>query len=1697
MKRYTMALSLFVVCCVLLASGSNPRAFMQGPDGNAPATPTRTPDAKSVPTGGGMPPRALPSRPIPYHEPGRPSKAAGYTTQVTRLNAEGMAETAELTGLDAMLADETMTDPLLGNYRVVEENQLLIGTVDTSNLQLQGVDVYSDTAAHTLSLNPLDGTQRLLSPVSQSDVAAGDLNGDEIDEQLAAWLDNGGHLHISIGEMPVTTELLDVLSPKATSAPAAVAQPDGSIDLLVRGYDDALWYHDGASWQNAGGRLLSGPAVASRAADQLDVFAAGLDDSVEPNYLVVWHNQWDGANWAGWEALDNPDEGSPPLGWPTVERNVPTPELPAPAVVTNGSSQLDLFWLWPDNTLRWRHFGGTVWGPWVNLGGMLASGPGAVAHDGQIDVFARGVDDALWTRTYNGSWGSWQRVDRAGMPGGVTIASAPAAVSPAAGQVLVTVRGSDDRLWQLANDGSGWGDWNLAGLDKSTSGQAGQALGLDGVNDYVDLPDNFSNVTDFSFAAWVYWEGGNWWQRIFDFGQDTNTYMFLTPSQGTNMRFAIRAGGGAEQILDASTPLTQTEWVHVAVTLDGSTGVLYINGNAVDTQTITLTPQDVVGENTWLGRSQYVADPTFNGKIDKVVVFDQALSASEMADIYDTGWSSLSGKVLALHLDENPATHGTTLIDASSSGNDGTLYTFGSSKLAAAPAATAHGGQIDFFARTRDGHLGHALYDTSTWADWQTVPPLPDSTYVEFTDTGADTRFPVRVEAGHFMGAGRQLFAVAYVRNGDKYIVVNLYDIQDGFRPRFLDQYGLYVSFTESQTAPWGDGKFDMTTGDVDGDGSDEIVIASTERWHLARVRVDILDILCDDDSCTLDHFGVPGQIWYQHPGPGDHNEANIHVAAGDIDGEDDDDEVALVLAGAYYPDIPFNTYMYVFDNDPTTNSGDPFCGGYHGGECVRYNTCDPCRAADVAVGNFSGSQKDEIAWLTSGDFGGLRLFVHELKASKDGTVEKGQYGVIPGGEYRSDSGRVVVADMNGDLSEELAIVSCKSGTCQSYLFPHGTFNYSDTRGIASGDRASLAAGDFTGESLCVGPPTYRLESQVGGLIALINEPPKHFDTLDGVDYDINSTDSGTYASYENEQSQSTEMSLQVTRDWGLASGLEVTAGDPEGTHVTTSLNTTYGEHFENTTTAFKEITFGSSLIASHDDLADYSRTDYQVWEYPIYDDLGNTAAGYITVVFPQPVGNNQGTVEAFTPGSTCDFWYQPNHEINNVWSYPMDLTRFTDFDNDKGALNQIQVLTLGGVEGDFWTSWSDVTTENQASAVNLGVSAGVEAQVGGDKIPIIGYKIPWSVKASFEASYKEGTLSTQEVQGSDATTVHAHFNPIDPSASYEVTPYLYWSQDGYLVLDYVTDPIVGTSFWSRYDKADPAFIRPWSDGHCGTDRADFSKEIVVTPSFVNNGELITVSATVRNFSNVGTGNVKVRFYQGDPAQGGLQIGSDQVIATLDPRDNRKVSIQVPIFGNGEQHIYAVIDPDQQLTEMHRENNIAYGVVMMGASDYVDPGQVIQLPYVPLTFTSAIFIAAYTPPGNIMETTRFELKGSSLSVPSIVGEPFELLAYQGSSGGWDTPINDFDLKPQADDPPTVIAIAYNDADIAGMDEANLCLFRLSTNGWQEATCAGYAIERFPEDNLIAVPVCQAGVFALSAEILESFTFLPLVLRNAP
>jgi hypothetical protein len=72
----------------------------------------------------------------------------------------------------------------------------------------------------------------------------------------------------------------------------------------------------------------------------------------------------------------------------------------------------------------------------------------------------------------------------------------------------------------------------------------------------LQLPYEVADMDEMTIAMWVNWRSSSTsWSRIFDFGNGTDHYMFLTPNNGSVMRFAIKNGGDEQQVeaITAST----------------------------------------------------------------------------------------------------------------------------------------------------------------------------------------------------------------------------------------------------------------------------------------------------------------------------------------------------------------------------------------------------------------------------------------------------------------------------------------------------------------------------------------------------------------------------------------------------------------------------------------------------------------------------------------------------------------------------------------------------------------------------------------------------------------------------------------------------------------------------------------------------------------------------------------------------------------------------------------------------------------------------------------------------------------------------------------------------------------------------------------------------------------------------------------
>ena len=204
-------------------------------------------------------------------------------------------------------------------------------------------------------------------------------------------------------------------------------------------------------------------------------------------------------------------------------------------------------------------------------------------------------------------------------------------------------------------------------------GRFGNAVRLNGSSQYVTLPAGIvAGLGDFTIAAWVKPSQVRTWSRIWDFGTGTTRNMFLTASAGSGPRFAITTGGGgAEQRLNGGQPLAAGAWTHIAVTLSGSTGSLYVNGELVDTNSgMSLTPADLGStDRNWIGKSQY-GDALLAGDVDEFQIHDRALAPAEIQALTTTADGGLSGSTVRYQFDE---AEGNAAGDTSGNTHDATV----------------------------------------------------------------------------------------------------------------------------------------------------------------------------------------------------------------------------------------------------------------------------------------------------------------------------------------------------------------------------------------------------------------------------------------------------------------------------------------------------------------------------------------------------------------------------------------------------------------------------------------------------------------------------------------------------------------------------------------------------------------------------------------------------------------------------------------------------------------------------------------------------------------------------------------------------------------------------------------------------------------------------------------------------------------
>ena len=176
----------------------------------------------------------------------------------------------------------------------------------------------------------------------------------------------------------------------------------------------------------------------------------------------------------------------------------------------------------------------------------------------------------------------------------------------------------------------------------TTHVQGEKALNLNGTNQWIQLPYEIASSEEMSFAAWIYLRNTSLtYQRIFDFGNGKERYLYLTPTDGKGVSYVIN-DGNEEQTLTCNTKLTGLRWTHVVVTMAQDNTSLYIDGERVASSSdISILPHDIMPSLNYIGRGQSASAPMLKGYVDDVRIYNYSLNEEEVKQVMDDAYNGI------------------------------------------------------------------------------------------------------------------------------------------------------------------------------------------------------------------------------------------------------------------------------------------------------------------------------------------------------------------------------------------------------------------------------------------------------------------------------------------------------------------------------------------------------------------------------------------------------------------------------------------------------------------------------------------------------------------------------------------------------------------------------------------------------------------------------------------------------------------------------------------------------------------------------------------------------------------------------------------------------------------------------------------------------------------------------------------------
>ena len=194
----------------------------------------------------------------------------------------------------------------------------------------------------------------------------------------------------------------------------------------------------------------------------------------------------------------------------------------------------------------------------------------------------------------------------------------------------------DEASGASAADSSGNGiTGTLVNAPSWVAGKINNALDFNGSTQYVTMGDvaALEGLTDLTISAWISLDawpaGGN---VSFMSGKEDVYKVDITDAG--KVRF-LTGDNWTGSILTSASALSVATWYHIVAVKNGTTKTIYIN--AVSDATAGTTGGSV-GSNTnavQVGARNAAPADTFNGQIDDVRIYNRALSADDIAALYN------------------------------------------------------------------------------------------------------------------------------------------------------------------------------------------------------------------------------------------------------------------------------------------------------------------------------------------------------------------------------------------------------------------------------------------------------------------------------------------------------------------------------------------------------------------------------------------------------------------------------------------------------------------------------------------------------------------------------------------------------------------------------------------------------------------------------------------------------------------------------------------------------------------------------------------------------------------------------------------------------------------------------------------------------------------------------------------------------